>query len=662
MEGSPQFIETYIDPEVQQDASQFDLPESYERNLRFERGIKEGTFGVAAIDQAIKFGLNRSGERLDPEQLNQEFKIEGLVEFDSSMTRAAAMDKRDKAIESAARKFLIEQEASDNNIVDNIGSFGSEIAGYLIDPVNLVTLGGGAAVLKGTAAGAKSFLIGSRALKGSKGAQAAIAFLEGSTEFLANPAALGSINRTRIAAGAGEVALQTAITEPLVFKNARDNNYDYDVTTMLLMSGAGVGVGGLLGFVGARAVGKQMDKVSGFLDNMILTGRVSEKTIDALYHKTFADALDNRVPSVEYFRAAQKVDYDSVGLQKFHNDLDNGRFSRIIPEDQMDYLKKNIAAEEIPGYRFASWVSDEADPFGRSLRAVGDSDEIFNRLGIKKKTIGALDNFLKGASGTIDDVSKQVNLLQKQIDDLSQSKVKGREQKILKKTAEKDKLLKQLENSTVLADEADNLKRFLVSDELQNVYDEAANIRKVDDMSFDEFKSEFKDLVKSLKSKKLADNSKFISARRDTKLQVARMYHLANPLDEFELPLKNIYDLADGDLEQAWLRHKYESELGTLSYKDALGTLKQHVLDPDIVNNQRIAENFSKVESDKLYHPDVLDAKIEADVIKEKLKTIDDPELQKAVNRIDDEIANDTDISSGLEELVNCVLGAYSVL
>lgn len=662
MESSPQFIKTFSDEQVIHDPAQLALPEGYEKSLRAARAQSESTFGAAGVDQIINAYANTQGNKLSVEELNKRYGVfedDGtpIVTFDKPLTAAAAENIRDRMLLSKARAEVINQMDTDTGFFDSLTNLGADLTGaVLLDPVTYTPWGWAAKGVAGAARGTKAYLAAKTALQASKGTKVAIAGLDKVADVLTNPVAFGTEARTAAVRTIGEAGFTQGVTEPLIYKNARDNDYDYDVLNAVMYGTAATLGAGALSFLGVKYLGKKGPSESGnFLQKQIEDGNLSENTVNALSNKMFTDIMENRIPDPKLTQFAQKVDYENMVRGKFFNEMEGGRFDKVLPEEIKVSLKDNLTAAQTKPIRFATWVSEQVDTIGNPVRFIDDIDTVYKRLDVTTKSIGGIDTALKNIAKNTTELNTKIDLVNRQLEELANSKLKGKDKKIAQKMTEREGLLKQLQDLNERTVEGDNLKRLLLSDEMQRNFDEMANVRKVDDMTFDEFKSEFKDLKNKLKGKKVNDIKRYPNMHLDTKKDIARLFYLANTDDITALGLKDIYKLDEDALNSAYLRHQYEKELGQMDYKQAVDYMKQRALDPDIDYKQALDDSHKAVESNPLTQGEI-DYKSEADFLQQQVLNIDDAELRKQIDNLESEIIVENNFNEGLKELINCGL------
>ena len=678
-------IDYFPDKEIQSRGDLLDIPLGLEISTIHQevadQSISTSLFNFAQ-DQVVKF----TEDKLTREQANELYGQPGLVEFDKPIYPTVAKRIRLNKIQQAQRQAILAQDAFDNNVVQ-VAAMGASAIGTAValDPFFLLSIatGIGGVVAGSTLAGAsvsaktRNFVSVMDALSKAPGARTATKVFNGIHK-ATSVEKLGAFGSGFVRAS-GAVALEQLATEPFVYRNAKQNGYDYDVLQSLMFGFGATGAVGAIGGSLSKALIKggrkaineiiqsPVDVVAAQFDHFDLSlrkGYVSEQIFEQLIVKTHADIAVGRPVDLDFIRAAVRLDNSGRQTKRFYDRLRSGEFDDIFSPAQKNEIFNlgNIDNAFIGSTNFKKWVNNTGAFAGDLVRAT-DSIDLAKDLDLVGASLSKIDARLLSKNKVADalakkiqDLTDNIELLKAEVDLKTGAKRAKIERKLQSLLQERQGSIEDLNKLQDEVTSTNTLKQLVMNDELESYFNNARSLRSVTDMTFDEFKSEFKDLSKSLKAKKIPKVGNFSKLHDTTKSQIARLFHLSNREDIYGLDIKDLLQTSDSefDLLEAYHKHLTKSQIEEMPIDEAAEVVKRTINDADDPIVKKMDEILRKDEP--LQGLDT-DADIAAD-IEIKKKQLSPEDLKEY-----DEIDKSTDVDlvnkeNALSEVIKCRAGA----
>jgi hypothetical protein len=158
----------------------------------------------------------------------------------------------------------------------------------------------------------------------------------------------------------------------------------------------------------------------------------------------------------------------------------------------------------------------------------------------------------------------------------------------------------------------------------------------IGDKNITAFTERFKELVKSLKDKKVKSLEQFYRLRPETREEIIELLHMVST-EKVDINLENIFSATDQEIEFFFGNHAYKRELDSMTTGEAMKTLKQRILDPEATMRQReqalLDVNTKTQELAKEKIKEVPDEQFKQ--LQKIAQESKDPELQKTIKELD---------------------------
>ena len=286
-----------------------------------------------------------TGKKLTPEQANDEFGMDGLLQFNSPIYESAARLMMRRKIAEQQRAQVIGAGIEHGGAARTALGFGTSFVASFIDPINFAAsfvpiVGQAKFVNQLHAGGAASWRV--------KLAQGLID--ESTITKFVGP----SVTKQRLVTGAIEGSVGAALVEPLVLFPALQEQSDYSLQDTLInlgfgaVFGAGIHAGiGKLGDYWSKRNGKTQEAaINGTIKNILDDEPVTAPAkFDAVDERTIAEGLE--MPN---FRTIAKEKIDSIESfqksKKYFNTNDPYVYHLSQSKDLASFLEKGMLPSE----------------------------------------------------------------------------------------------------------------------------------------------------------------------------------------------------------------------------------------------------------------------------------------------------------------------------
>jgi hypothetical protein len=674
-------VTTYTDKEIQTRGDLLDLP------LSMELGAIHGEMADQSImTSAFNFGQNQvvkaTEQKLSVQELNDQYGEEGLVKFEEPEYPTVAKRIRTNKIQAAQRAAILQQDAYDNNIGTGLMMGATALGtGVAMDPFFLIAAASG---VGGVAAGSlmsdvmtagkmRNFVAAMETISKTPGIRTANTIAEG-IHASTTPAKLGAFGSGFVRSSI-PLALEQMASEPLIYLNAKENGYDYDVMQAFMFS---LGAVGLVGSIGGhlsqsimkaskKGIGSVFDSIEKaaaanfeYVDNALAKGYVSEQLYTQLLVKAQDNLVTGRPFELDYVRAAMRLDDTGRATDDFMNKLRSGEYDNIFSETQkQDILNlSHVNDDFVRSTNFKRWATmatEQVDDYGRHADNLRLSREL-NLEGASLPKVQArvakVSRLLNSTTKRLREIEDNLLLLSEEVSLRTGKAKKFALKKIQELTGEKQKLKLDANDFEAELRKTKSLEKRVMNDELE-VYFNRASEDRVAKMTFDEFKAEVKSTIKSLKDKKYPDITSFGKLAEDTKQQLARLFYLANRDDIYGLDLKDIMrETSDLDLLQAYQKHMVKDQIEELSFDEAASLLKKEIVDADHAVVKKLDEIIAQKEITPAVERAADDFLAEIEDYKQYLNDDELKEFDEISKQIDAEVVNKEE---ALSAVVRCM-------
>ena len=394
-----------------------------------------------------------------------------------------------------------------------------------------------------------------------------------------------------------------------------------------------------------------VSRASAYLDNAVRGGKISKKAYTELTLKAMDDAYADNAIDLDYVYATLKSDQDYHAKNAFFNDLDSGRYDAYLDDSQKIDLASNPDASNLRQHRFKSWIAESVG-LQKLSKAIDDIDGTFKQLGIKTRTLKAVELKSRKLQTELTNLQKEFTKTQKKIEIAAGKNNTKAVDALRAQNLELQNKINRIDSDLTTSN---SLRNQVTGLEADGYYKQALENDPAK-LDFESFRNEFKELQANLKAKKVPDTKNFANMANETKAALARLYHLSNFDDIDNINTKALVDLDDVEIETAYLDHKFKQELDRISEADARDIHRKNIENPYYKQDRNADDLLVERDSDYFEDDYIDDSEVKALTESERFKQ--DTKMQEEFEVYKKTLDEEEALERVELEYAKCLVGA----